>query len=200
MNSIYRTRLSLISNARDHQCPDAWEELLEQYRPYVASIVNSMKVPPSHREDAIQQVFVELWKSINRYKPVEKGKFRHWLATVTRYQVIDFIRYHASRQKTQQDFKEQALIDGEQHQVPADIDALIEEEWCRFITRKALSRIKDNFSPMALTAFKELSKGKTPQEIAQCHAIKVDSVYKYSARIKKRMKTEVEILTRQLDF
>jgi RNA polymerase sigma factor (sigma-70 family) len=178
----------------------AWEELIQSYRPYIASIIRSMNVEHSAIDDVLQLVLLQLWSSLEDYQTQEGAKFRHWLATLTRRKVIDHIRHQVSQQKKIAGLALEKSLDPQSNMSPSEIEGWIESEWEKFTFSKAMEVIRSHFSDQALEAFRLLGKGCDVKEVAAKLGVKADSVYKYSARIKKRLSAEIQLIQQELDF
>jgi len=58
--------------------------------PYVYAIVKNY-ISEGERKDAMQEVFAQVFSSINSYNP-DRGQFKSWLGQVTVYQCIGILR------------------------------------------------------------------------------------------------------------
>ncbi len=57
------------------------EQLYRNFLPYVVSICRRYGIQESDLKDAVQEVFIEIYISIKKYRPT-KGPFKPWLKTV----------------------------------------------------------------------------------------------------------------------
>lgn len=73
----------------------AVECLLDRYRPLVWSIVRG-KVPYDAAEDVVQEVFIQLWKSADRFDPAS-GTEATFISTIAHRRLIDRQRRDARR-------------------------------------------------------------------------------------------------------
>jgi RNA polymerase sigma factor (sigma-70 family) len=201
MNPTYSTRYTLLERAKSQSDAAAWEELIGFYRRYIYVIIRSMGVSESDTEDALQLVLVELWKYLPDYKyDPKKSKFRSWVATVTRNQVISFIRRQQSHlkklDKAQQEAQESYLNSIK----TSEIDVIVTKEWELFISNTAFENVSKHFSSKALEAFEMFAQGVKVNEISEKLAVKADSIYKYISRIKVKLVEEIQSLQQELDF
>lgn len=60
---------------------DAWRVLVQECAPYVQALVRSARVPEDDRSDAMQYVFVELFRALPSLR--EEGALRPWLRQTT---------------------------------------------------------------------------------------------------------------------
>jgi RNA polymerase sigma-70 factor, ECF subfamily len=68
----------------------AFEQLVERHQRLVIGTVGRMLGSASDAEDIAQQVFVRVWKNVNRYEP--RAKFTTWLLKITRNLVFNELR------------------------------------------------------------------------------------------------------------
>ena len=68
----------------------AVEQLLERYRPFVWSLVRN-RVPHDAAEDVVQEVFIHLWKSADRFDP-DIASERSFVAMIARRRLTDRLR------------------------------------------------------------------------------------------------------------
>ncbi|HEV2805796.1 MAG TPA: sigma-70 family RNA polymerase sigma factor [Chthoniobacterales bacterium] len=105
----------------------AFEQLVERHQRLVIGTVGRMLGSPSDAEDIAQQVFVRVWKNVNRYEP--RAKFTTWLLKITRNLVFNELRrrsrHPAVPLQSQTDEEERPLKD--EHAVAPDA-TLLEHE------------------------------------------------------------------------
>jgi DNA-directed RNA polymerase specialized sigma24 family protein len=114
--------------------------------------------------------------------------------------VIDHIRQKVSQQKRIAGLALEKSLDPQSNMSPSEIEGWIESEWEKFTFSKAMEVIRSHFSAQALEAFCLLGKGCDVNEVAARMGIKADSIYKYSARIKKRLRAEIQLIQHELDY
>lgn len=68
----------------------AFEELVEKYKQPVINLIYRSLRDPTEAEDLAQNVFVQVFKSADRYKP--SAKFSTWLFTIARNLCLNEIR------------------------------------------------------------------------------------------------------------
>ncbi len=61
---------------------------MERFSGLVWSIARKLSADPSDAEDAVQEVFIDLWRSAHRFDP-EKGTETTFVATIARRRLID---------------------------------------------------------------------------------------------------------------
>ena len=105
----------------DYQCvlklrsgdPGALEDLYDRYTPLLYSVAMRILRSATDAEDAVQQAWVQVWKSAGRYEP-KRGPVAAWLLTVTRTRALDLYRSLSSRKRAE------GQVDPEPVNAPAD--------------------------------------------------------------------------------
>lgn len=72
--------------------PNAWEEFVKTYYPIIHNWVRKLIHSREDAEDKIQDIFLEIHKSITRFEHRGKGTFRKWLKTICFRKIIDYQR------------------------------------------------------------------------------------------------------------
>lgn len=72
----------------------ATRAFIQRYRPLVASLARRSIANHADAEDAVQEVFVELWRCAARYR-AERGSEASFVAAVARRRLIDRLRRRA---------------------------------------------------------------------------------------------------------
>ena len=69
----------------------AVQECIEMYSGLVWSLARRMTRSPADAEDAVQEIFLDLWKSAGRFEP-ERAAEKTFVAMVARRRLIDLLR------------------------------------------------------------------------------------------------------------
>ena len=99
---------------------DAIAELYNRYGALVYKLSIQFLSNNAEAEDAVQEVFVRLWKTADRFDP-RKAKLVTWVMLITRRHLIDRIRRKTVRPKSYEL--------GEHHNVSATEDCMIRRIW-----------------------------------------------------------------------
>lgn len=73
----------------------AFEELVRQYQPYAYSLAARMLGNEQEAEDAVQEAFIRVWRSIDRYDPAVR--FTTWLYRIVTNLCLDHLRSRRRR-------------------------------------------------------------------------------------------------------
>jgi RNA polymerase sigma-70 factor (ECF subfamily) len=85
---------------------DAFEGLYDRYSARAYRVAWSVCHNQGHAEDAVQEVFLSIWKRRMAYQP-QRGTVAAWLLTAVRHRAIDVVRRdhkHASRRASEHTF------------------------------------------------------------------------------------------------
>lgn len=99
----------MSSQAQDIDCirrletgdSGALEELYDRYTPLLYSLAHRILRSASDAEDAVQNAWVQAWKSAGAYDP-HRGTVAAWLLNMTRSRSLDLYRSLASRRRAEE--------------------------------------------------------------------------------------------------
>jgi len=193
----YQTRHTLIERALDHSENAAWEEFIAFYKHLVLSILEQYRVSPNDIADLTQVIMIKVSAKLNTYDP-SKGKFRTWLGTLTRNEIIMYYRHQQSKkaQVNANNNSEEILASLSTH---SNHDQIVEREWQNHIAKIAWDNIQRDFSANALTSFDLYVKGLDNESIALQTSLSTRSVIIFRSRIKKALRDEADRLKRDMD-
>lgn len=182
------TRPSLLLRIRDARDAAAWEEFVQVYGPMLYRYCRRRGCQEADAADVAQEVLARVTRAIGsfEYRP-EQGRFRDWLGTLTRNEVI---RFHEKRQRAG------CAIGGEQPRAiderTHDGDALWLDEFHARLLEAALERIRAHFEPQTWEAFESVWLRDEPAtDVAKRVGIAVEKVYVAKSRVLKRLRDEV---------
>lgn len=72
--------------------------LYERHAPWVYGYLRRVVADDQAAEDILQEVFVQLWRSLPRYNP-DEGQLRPWLMAMARSRALDFLRRRQSERR-----------------------------------------------------------------------------------------------------
>ena len=135
----------------------AFQELFQRHRADVARLVHRMLGPTAELEDVIQEVFLQVHRSIKDFKG--NSLFSTWLYRVT----VNVVLMHRRAARSRPVFADASAI-----QVPADARPLPDEQVARLARIRAFYRVLERLSPKKRAVFvlHEL-EGLPPAEIAK---------------------------------
>jgi len=194
-----RTRISLLQRAREGSDPPAWEELLGYYDPFVSRVLGSLGFRGADLDDARQQVSLRLWKGLRTYeREAKRAKFRTWFATLIKNTAFNMIR-SKKRQLTGLSLDDVGNGQAELLTEESGVEAMVEEEWQKYVVELALERARDKFSGNAVEVFTLSMKGESVEAIAATLGIKTNTVYILKHRVKTVLMKEIQHLKDDLE-
>lgn len=122
MNPRSRTSPTLLARVADGD-PTAVRDVLSRYSALVWSLASGLSKDPHEIEDVVQDVFIDVWRSAERYDP-EVASEATFIATIARRRVIDR-RRRAGRRETPEPFEEE-FAPGEEDEALARVE-LVDE-------------------------------------------------------------------------
>jgi len=143
---------------------DAIESCMNHYGGLVSSLARRF-LPPAQIDDAVQEVFIEIWKNADRYSP-EKAAESTFVAMIARRRLIDKVRKNARKPKHQPIETTFGLgQQGEEHKSDMDED----------LARATLA-IRELSEPQKLVLRLSLRDGMSHQDIADATGMALGSV------------------------
>ncbi len=80
----------------------ALEALYDRYGRPVYSLVLRIAQQPASAEEIVQDVFLQLWRSADRFQ-ITRGPLEPWLFTMARNRALDFLRLKREKQRRRED-------------------------------------------------------------------------------------------------
>ncbi|MCM8538020.1 MAG: sigma-70 family RNA polymerase sigma factor [Lentisphaeraceae bacterium] len=192
-----QTRHTLLERVRDRADENSWSEFDKIYRPYIYKVIRRMNFTHEEAEDLSQNILVTLWEKIPEFKHnFRTGAFRTWLCTIIRNRAINIITKNKRRASKLTIENEDALtpyIQTSQN----DLELIAKEEWAAHITALAWKKIEVEFDENIRKAFKMSLDNVPYEDISAQLGLKVNSIYVYKNKIKKRLTEIVRLLKEQ---
>lgn len=187
----FTTRKSLLAKVR---CGDevSWREFYDAYKPLIWLCGQDCNLTPDENEELVQKVMVEIFSKdivgkfdpenvpddvVFKYDPA-KGRFRHYLRKIIRYQAIRIYRNRVKHTAVD--------IDGENMPpIPSadDWEIVWQEEWRKHLLNMALAELKGHVQPETYVAFEMYAvQNRSVQEVADFLNMSISSVYTAKSR------------------
>ncbi len=87
----------------------ALETLYDRYGRPVYSLVLRIAQHPSSAEEIVQDVFMQLWRSADRFQ-ISRGPLEPWLFTMARNRALDFLRLKREKQRRREDSSDSEVV------------------------------------------------------------------------------------------
>lgn len=186
-HSTYSTRASLIFRLKDRRDDDSWQQFCDHYEPYIFSIAAKMGVRDADLDDVVQQVMIKTWKALPDFDyDSDAGRFKNWLAQVTRNVVLPFLRNQRRDESKHREY-------GQEKQFDNDDEFLLfaDKQWKITMGKMAWENIQDNFAGEAQQIFELMSQGVKNIEIADQLEMKQNTVAASKKRLIAALQKEV---------
>lgn len=187
---------SLLERVRRHESA-AWERMTRLYTPLVYSWVRRAGVNQSDAADVVQDVFLEVTRSILRFRRTETGDtFSGWVRTITTRRAADHLRKQrdpdpaggtAAQLRLEQLADPHANSSSSTDATPDPHDSSTE------LVRRGLDLIRCEFQDRTWLAFENTAlKGRSTAEVAAELGMSMGAVYVAKSRVTKRLREELD--------
>lgn len=187
MHDSQVTRPSLLIRLRDNQDHEAWKQFIDVYAPMVQSFALRKGLQSADASDVTQEVMRIVASHMQdfQYDPT-KGKFRGWLLTTTRNQVVNYAkRFGKLRGSGRSDVQEILLSQPED----TDDDAEWGRDYQKSLFAYACEKIQNEFTENTWQVFQmSTEQSKNPAEIACELGMSVGAVYVAKSRVIARLR------------
>jgi RNA polymerase sigma-70 factor (ECF subfamily) len=187
-----QTRQSLLLRAQNGET-NAWKDLTDLYRPLIFGWLHRQGTPASDLEDLSQDVLLSVVKHLPGFQHTgQRGAFRAWLRTIVCSRTADYWRALDARTQPSGGSGAVAAL-----QQIADPDSKLNRQWDeehdRYVLRRLLDLVEEEFEPLTLRAFRRVSlDGVSGAEAAQELGLSVAAVYMAKSRVLARIRQEAE--------
>ena len=193
------TRITLIQRIQSQYDEDAWAEFADVYSRYIYAIIRSMRISAHDAEEIHQQIIVKLWKVLPELDLNKIRRFRSYLSTITKNEVLQFIRSEKRRLERETIASCDSALDYLNAIRVSEIERIAEAEWRTYLTNMALRQIADKFSAKAIEAFRLSIHGMEPEDIATKMNLTVKSVQTFKSRVRGHFTAELKQLRDNLE-
>jgi RNA polymerase sigma-70 factor, ECF subfamily len=184
------TSLSLLERARRRE-PQAWERLVEVYRPLVLFWCGRGGLHGPDAEDVSQEVFAAAAAGLGHFHRDQPGDtFRGWLRGITRNQVLLFYR----RNQRQPRAEGGPAASDQFREVVDPLAGPDEEEQTEVgqLYRRALELLRGDFAERTWQAFhRTVLDGRSPSTLTAELGMTANAIRQAKSRVLRRLKEEV---------
>ena len=187
----FTTRKSLLAKVRGGD-EVSWREFYDAYKPLIWICGQDCNLTPDENEELVQKVMVEIFSKdvVGKFDPDNipehvvfkydpgKGRFRHYLRKLIRYQAIRIFRSRIKHAGADID-------DENMPPLPSDDEweKSWDEEWRKHLLNMALAELKGHVQPETYVAFEMYAIQNRPvMEVADFLNMSVSSVYTAKSR------------------
>lgn len=182
-----QTLLRKIAQLADGDDQAEWEQFVELYSQPLRNFIHltSEQLSDADVEDAVQEIFIRL-VAVLREERIDrgKGKFRAYLATLTRRLLIDRYRAELVRPQVATDDQVADTVSPQCSLADVDPGTLLDVKW-RLAVRQAAERqvlMKSALSAQSRAIYEAL-RTFTPQQVAERFGVTPEVVRQVKSRI-----------------
>ena len=193
------TRQTLLQKIRDRYDEEAWADFELYYKRFVSAVLQQMKLDLHDLEDVRQLVMLKAWKVLPEFDyERSKGKFRNWLAVITRNEARSYLRKKYREFDREGNERHEELKKLSDSWKDPEIEKISFEEWKKYIVTLAWENICGTLSQKVRKCYELLNDGCEAREISSRIEIAENTVYVYRKRVEKQMMKEILRLEEQL--
>jgi RNA polymerase sigma-70 factor (ECF subfamily) len=184
---VRSTPVSLLERLRQPDEQAAWERFVQLYTPLLFHWARRLGLQGQESADLVQDVFAILVQKLPAFRYDPARRFRAWLWTVTLHRC----RQRQRRQPVLRLSEDPEGLAG--LAAPDETDAVAEEEYRRYLTRRALDLMRAEFQPATWKAFWECVVNERPAgAVAGELGLTENAVYLAKGRVLRRLRRELE--------
>jgi RNA polymerase sigma-70 factor (ECF subfamily) len=205
-NSWPTTRPSLLGRLHNAGDAEAWAAFVDVYKPLLYRYCLKRGLQDADALDVVQRVLPKVQRF--RYDP-QKGRFRDWLGTVTRHEVVRKLKELNSLGQPAGGSEPNLAM--ENLDDPGD-DVVWQQVFYARILESALRTVRTEFDEQKWRVFEAVGittrpsdaglqvvwQDAVPAEVAATFGMPVSEVYKIKSKILKRLKDEVLYLAEDM--
>jgi RNA polymerase sigma-70 factor (ECF subfamily) len=182
---MHDTPASLLERLCRQPRDGDWERFVRLFTPLLSRWANRFGVPTTDTEDALQEVFVLLFRRLPLFRRDPEGSFRAWLWTVFRRELL------AHHQRTGK-LPSATAAQLEQLLTPDGVPEASEAEFRKALVERALQLVKRDFPDKTWQVFWRLSvEGQSGVQVAKEFGVSPNAVYLARGRVLARLRAEL---------
>lgn len=184
---------SILERVRSHDS-DAWDRLNRLYTPIVTGWVLRAGVSPANTPDVVQDVFLEIVRSIERFRrDHDGGTFTGWVRVIARRRIADHFRRRSEDPDPAGGTAANLMLQQLPDVQPASSILTDDDAPAAEIIRRGIDLIRDEFEERTWTAFvKTAVESKSTKDVAEALGMSVGAVYVARSRVTKRLREELD--------
>jgi RNA polymerase sigma-70 factor (ECF subfamily) len=186
MPAMLTTSASLLKRLKERSEQDAWKRFVLLYTPLLCCWAGRLGAQNADADDLVQDVFTLLYQKLPEFTYRPQKSFRAWLRTV----LVNKWREGRRRRPIPTCADPAAVLTLATPDPQVDFT---EEEYRRFLVRRAFHLMQAEFTPTTWKACWETTVGdKAPAEVADELGISVRAVYLARIRVLQRLRQEMD--------
>jgi RNA polymerase sigma-70 factor (ECF subfamily) len=180
------TPVSLLERLRQSEQQAAWERFVQLYSPLLCQWARRLGLQGQDAADLVQDVFTVLVEKLPAFRYDPGKRFRGWLWTVT-------LNKRRERRRQPAPVPQAAPEVLDELTGPDTGQAIDEEEYRQYLTRRALELMRSEFHPATWKAFWEcVVNERSAAEVARELGLSENAVYLAKGRVLRRLRHELD--------
>lgn len=180
--------VELIERAKSDR--SAFEEVIAQYRGFVASLVRPRCIDLATTEDVCQEVWVIVERELHKLR--EPKAFIGWLARITENATTGHLKKLAREREVRQSMNDQAEWTGDKEEAPPERKVMMEER--HVAVMRALQALPEDYRiPITMRFY----QGMTAREIAEVLNAPIGTIlsrlFRANAMLKERLEKYLDL-------
>ena len=181
------TSIGLLERLRQPGQSPAWPRFVDLYTPLLHFWARRLGLGPQDAEDLVQEVLTTLLKKMPKFTYDPQKSFRGWLHEVFRNKWRDIKRRRVIPIAGAEENHLSDLAD------PGGLAKLIEDDYGRYVVRRALELMQTEFQPATWKACWEcVVDGKPAAQVAKELKTTANAVYLAKSRVLRRLHQELK--------
>jgi RNA polymerase sigma-70 factor (ECF subfamily) len=185
------TSLSLLARVSDQPAEADWRRFTSLYDPLIRGWLRRREVLPHDADDLVQEIMTVVVRRVIGFEHNGRiGAFRTWLRTITVNCLRDYWRAGKNKAAGVGGSDIQDII--AQLEDPAsEMSRLWDQEHDRFVMRRLLEMLQEEFEPKTWQAFQKFALENIPAaDVAKELGITTNAVFIAKSRVLTRLKLE----------
>jgi RNA polymerase sigma-70 factor (ECF subfamily) len=177
---------SLLDRLRHAPERQAWDRFVDMYTPLLFAWAGRLGLSGHDAADMVQDVFTTLVEKLPEFRYDPQKSFRAWLKTV----LLNRWRKHQRHQAVE---RRAALANLDTLAAEEQLPEFEEEEYRRYLVRRALALMEAEFQPATWKACWEcVVRGRPAAVVAAELGISTNAVYLARSRVLRRLREELD--------
>jgi RNA polymerase sigma-70 factor (ECF subfamily) len=160
-----------------------WRKLVGAYGPLLGGWLARAGVPPTDRDDLIQEVLTVVVRRVGEFEHRGPGAFRAWLRGILANHTKKFFRTR----------REAPAVDLDQLAAPdSPLSRVWDREHDEYVAARVMRLVEGDFTPVTWAAFRrQVLDGRPPAEVAAELGLSLNAVIKAKRRVLRRLREEL---------
>jgi RNA polymerase sigma-70 factor, ECF subfamily len=190
-SSFSTTSPSLIRRVANRD-PEAWRRFTRLYGPLVFHWRRQQRLSDHDAADVMQDVFVSVARAVSSYEDRPGSTFRGWLWTVTRNQMVTFLRKQTRQGAANGGTENWQQLLNVAESLSDDPDQFTSQIELNALYRRGLELVRQEFRPRTWEIFwRNVVEDQPSDAVADEFGVSANSVRQTRSRVLRRIRQEL---------